>query len=69
MTAVTTVGEWEPRYDLPPVKHQVRDLRTGLVFEELRMVSDRKVLTTWREDGQKFGRWNWQSGIPSQVKR
>lgn len=56
-------GPWEKRDDLPPLKHEVRDYRTGLIREELRPVIDRKVSTTWIEDGQMMGRWVWESGL------
>lgn len=59
----TRLGEYEPRHDLPPLKRKVRNQRTGLVHEVFAPMLDRKVYETWVEDGQKMGRWTWESGL------
>lgn len=57
------LGDYEPRHDLPPVKRERRDLTRGVIVEEVVPVLDRKVYETWTEDGEKRGRWTWESGL------
>jgi hypothetical protein len=58
------VGEYEPRHDLPPIRKQYRDSMRGVVVEYLTPMLDRRVYETWAEDGVKFGRCHWESGLP-----
>lgn len=60
---LVTYGPWEPRTDLPLIRKQTPDPWRGVVVERLAHVIDRKVMTTWIEDGQKMGRWTWESGL------
>jgi hypothetical protein len=56
---IVRLGEWESRHDAPPVRRYVPGYGDTLIS-----FTDRRVYEFWTENGQRVGRWTWESGVP-----